>query len=116
MSGAKPNKTYLNADDFLAGIMGKPVDYEVEDLGWVKVQPLEYVVVEKLYRKYEKDVMQLTFQAAVQGLVEPKLSEEQVRELQHAKAGVITTIAKRVMELSGMAEAKELEDLAGAGS
>jgi len=112
----KQKLTYLSADDFLAGVMGEAVDYQVKGLGWVKVRPLEYAEVQKLYSKYEKDVMALTFHVAVAGIAEPKLSEDQVKQLEKARAGVITDISKRIMELSGMSEAAELENLAGSGS
>jgi len=107
---------YLSAADFLAGVQGQAVDYEVEGVGVVKLKGLTTAQAKTLYAKHSGDEIGLMLGAVGMGLVDPRLSEEQIEQLGDASVGRISGIAQRVLQLSGMADKPALENLAGGGS
>lgn len=106
--------SYLSADDFLTGITGGTEDLTIPGVGTIKVRALDYLDLQRINREAGGDEMQAGFLMAAVGIAEPKLSEQQLEQLQKARPGVIAQISKRVSELSGMS--KSAENLAGAGS
>lgn len=99
-------KGYLSTDDFLAGILGESVDYEVAGLGTIKLRSLEMVEVQKI-RAATADDIDTAMQTVIYGMVEPKLSTENLAALGKARPGVINQIGRRIMELSGMVDDDE---------
>jgi hypothetical protein len=104
---------YLNLDDFLTGITGGTADLDI-GIGVVKVRALEFAEVQAIRHQAGDDDLMAALLTAMTGLVEPKLSREHLEQLNHARAGVIGTISRRILELSGMAE--EAEKKVGTGS
>ncbi len=106
--------TTISKNDFLAGITGKPVEFEIPDLGTVKVKALDYLDVQNLVNECGNDQLKLGLLIAYRGLVEPKLDSPE--QLHIAKPSVIRAISQRVQELSGMVSAEDIEKKAGNGS
>lgn len=104
---------YLSTDDFLAGILGEEVEYEIEGLGTVLIRSLQTVEVQRLRKQYEDEV-DMMLGAVMLGLVEPKLQPEHITQLQAAKPGVLNSLGNRIMQISGMVE--DAEKKAGSGS
>lgn len=97
-------RNYVSADDFLAGILGETVDYELAGVGLVQVRTLTFAEVRELTRRHQGDVEALTLGAVALGLVQPALTAEQAARLEQAKVGVIAELSGRIMQLSGMVE------------
>lgn len=98
---------YLNIDEFFAGIIGEATDLDLPGLGIVRVRSLETIEVQHIRQAVGDDELELSFQAILTGMVEPKLTQEHLVMLQKAKPGVIAAITRRIMELSGMVDDSE---------
>lgn len=94
-------KTVSSAVDFLAGVAGETELFEVGGLV-VKIRSLTFAEVQAISTAYSGNNFEMTFQAVKAGLVEPKLSDEQIEQLRSAKPGAITAISNRVMAISGL--------------
>lgn len=105
---------YVNADDFLLGIVGGAADLEISGVGTIKVRALDYLDLERIHAEADGNEVRAGFMMASAGIVEPKLNEEHLGLLQKARPGVIAAISRRVQELSGIRE--DMENLAGGGS
>lgn len=109
--------SYVGAADFLAGILGEPVDFEVPGVGLVQLRPLTFAEVRQINASSNGDVGAITLATVGTGMVQPALSADQLKQLDGARAGVVGKIAERIMQLSGMAEtlpAAQGEDLGNA--
>jgi len=109
-------KTYLSADDFLNGITGRAEDYAAPGIGLVRLRALTVEEVRDLRKRSKGDELLLMAYAVQTALVEPQLSANDVDRLLAGGAGFVDKIANRILEISGMKEREELENLAGAGS
>lgn len=96
-------KATSSAVDFLAAITGEPQLYETDGIV-VELRSLTFAESQKIVAQYKDDPAELSFQALVLGLVAPKLDEAQLEQLRSARPGPLMKIAKRVIEISGMAE------------
>lgn len=109
-------KSYLEIDDFFAGIMGTEEDLEIPGLPLpVRVRSLETVEVQQIRAASGDNEMEMTVRSVICGMVQPKLTAEHIERLFKAKPGAIQKIARRIMQLSGMIEDEDAP-LAGAGS
>lgn len=108
-------KAISSATDFLAAIAGETQTFEIEGLA-VELRSLTFAEVQRLTAKHRDDAAEMAFQAVILGLVAPKLDETQLEQIRTAKPGPVMEIAKRVMEISGMAEQDGGTPLAGGGS
>ena len=117
MAATESKKSYISADDFLSGVTGEELDFDVPGLGMVKIRSLTTREVGKINREADGDPGKMMAMAVRDGLVEPQLSGDVLAVLNDAKPGPIADISRRIIELSGMSEeAEALEDLAGGGS
>ena len=105
---------YVNADDFLLGIVGGAADLEISGVGTIRVRAIDYMDLDRINREAQGNEIMAGFLMASAAIVEPQLTEEQLQLLQKARPGVIAAISKRVQELSGIRE--DMENLAGGGS
>lgn len=104
---------YISADDFLTGILGTSEDYVVPTVGTVRIRPLTMAEARALSQKYGGDTFGLTIGAIVAGLEQPRLTEEQVAQLERGAAGPMSELAQRIMALSGMITDKAIEEKLG---
>jgi hypothetical protein len=109
------NVTYLNATDFLAGIVGEEEDVFVPGVGTVRIRPLTAIEAARV-SEFSGNPAELALRAVGVALVQPVLSDEQVQQMFRGAAGKITPLIQRVMAISGMAGTEQAEDLAGGGS
>ncbi len=109
-------RAYLTKADLLAGITLKPQDFEVEGLGWVQVRGLGLADLSELRAKHGNDDTQIVLHGAHRGLVNPQLSVEDLDALGQGDAGLVSSIGKRVFELSATGDKDEIDPLAGDGS
>lgn len=107
--------SYINATDFLAGIIGQEEDVELVGLGTVRIRPLTAIEASQLY-ELTKQPAELALRAVGMALVKPKLTPEQVEQMFSGAAGKMTPLIQRVMTLAGMGAAEATEGLAGNGS
>lgn len=106
--------TYLSADDFLTGITGGTEDFEIPGIGKIQIRSLSVADVKTIDAKAKGNEIDAGLLMAAAGIVEPKLSAEQLEKLQSARPGIIAKISRRVSQLSGMTA--EADPLVGAGS
>lgn len=113
-------KPILSASDFLAAIQRRPEVFEIEGVGAVKIQPLTVSEAVSITDKYSTNVKEGIFEMIGLGLVEPKLTEEQIAQLQNAAPGPVMALFERIAALSATATsgeaAERAENLAGGGS
>lgn len=109
-------KSYLSADDFLTGITGREEDYDVPNLGLVRLRSLTTLEVRDLTKLAKGDNVLVALYAVQVGLVEPRLAPTVIDALWASAAGFMSDISNRILELSGMKDRAGLENLAGAGS
>lgn len=105
-------KAISSAADFLTAIAGKTEPFEVDGVT-VELRSLEWAEVQDLQKRFAGNGAELTFQAAMAGLVTPKVEETQLRR---GRAGIVADIGKQVMVLSGMTSEDGDRPLAGSGS
>lgn len=105
---------YLSASDFLAGIVGQEEDVEIAGVGMVRIRPLTTVEAGKVFQV--QDAGERIAAAVGMALVEPKLTEDETRQLLHAAAGRMAPLVQRVLALAGMMDTEEAASLAGGGS
>lgn len=110
------SKTYVSKADFLAGIMLKPQDLEVDGLGTVQVRGLTLREMGELRDKYQDNEIALMVHGAHRGLVNPLLSEEEIEALYTGDPSLILPIGQRVFQLSGRGNSDAQDPLAGNGS
>jgi hypothetical protein len=103
-----------NAVDFLAALTCEPEFFETNNVT-VQLRSLTFTEVQRIATKHKDDSAEMSFQALALGLVEPKLDTEQLEQLRNSKPGPLMNIAKRVMQISGMA-AEDKGPLDGDGS
>lgn len=106
--------SYLSADDFLTGIAGTTVDFEIDGLGTIQIRSLSVMDVKRISAEANGDPMVMGLKMAQAGIVTPALTPEQAERLQDSNPGVVAAISKRIAELSGMSE--EVEKKVGDGS
>jgi hypothetical protein len=107
-------QSYLSIDDFFSGITGSAEDLALPGLGTVRVRSLEAIEVQQIRAQAGDNEMEMSFLSIIFGMVEPALSREHLEQLHRAKPGIVATITRRIMELSGMVE--DSEKKAGSGS
>lgn len=108
---------YLSAADFLTGIIGQEEDVEIAGLGTVRIRPLTAIEAGQLYDTGATPA-ELAVRAVALALVEPKLTDAELEQLQRATAGRLTPLINRVMALAGLTSEPEVDGapLAGGGS
>lgn len=109
-------KTYLTSADFLAGITLEPVDVEVKALGTVQVRGLTAMEMARISERANGDNAEVMVLAAFYGMVQPKLSEDDLPLLRGAAALKFAPIMQRIMELSGQGDAERTAGEVGGGS
>lgn len=107
---------YLSKADFLAGITCKPVDFEVSELGIIRIRSLSAEELNELGQKYQNDGFAMAMACIDTGLVEPHLEPDELQELRKASARFMLQIGQRIMELSGAGDQVSLEKKVGNGS
>lgn len=111
---------YLSKADFLAGITCQPVDFEVPNLGWVKLRSLTTLESGEMNKRYGGDGIAMMLFATQVGLIEPAFDASELEQLGQARPGVIQAISDRILELSGITDDKatqeDLEKKVGSGS
>lgn len=110
------SKTYLTKADLLAGITLKPVDHEVEGLGWVQVRGLSMNEAAEIRAQAGDNEVSMILLFAHRGLVNPPFGLDEVEALGNANAGFITSVGSRVIDLSGLGDKKKIDPLAGTTS
>lgn len=103
----------MNKETFLTGLCADVEDLEVEGIGTIKIRGLTAKEARKISTYSEKDEYKGTLLTLVFGIVEPKLSEEDLETLGDASIKKLFPIAERIAELSG--ETKEDSPTAGSG-
>ncbi|NJN84429.1 MAG: hypothetical protein HC802_20565 [Caldilineaceae bacterium] len=112
--GAKLNGStpVISVDDFLAGILGEEELYDLAGVGVVRIRSLTSAEVERMPEASGENSHRFMRAVIGAGLVEPKLTAEQVGQLENGKAGTVTTLATRILEISGRSNSQEVaEDL-----
>jgi hypothetical protein len=111
------NKARVSAQQFLAALQGETVEYELDGVGTVLIRSMTTPEAELFATNDKEGNASKMFKAVELCLVEPALTLEEWAQLATAKPGPIMDLAKRIMELSGMAtKANDLEGEAGGGS
>lgn len=92
----------LSKTDFLSGITGDSVEFEIENVGTVLLRSLTVKELRILANDYKDDEIGAGVATLLYGLVEPKLDKEDMKEIENAVPGIIMKISKRISELSGL--------------
>lgn len=102
-TGAAMEQKVLSAEDILKD--SETIELvEIEGLGFVKVKPLSMGTSLKIQKAAGGDLVKQSMWVLQQGLVEPKLSPEQI---QNCKVGVMTKIVEAINKASGLEEGME---------
>lgn len=112
---------YVSRDDFLKALTITEEDFEVPGLGTVRIKPLslsDRAAIQKANtgKDGQLDVLEMQTAALIAGMVEPKLTGDDVTALRAGRPGVIDAITLRVMETSGMEPSETFEKKVGSGS
>lgn len=92
----------LSKTDFLSGICGDSVEFEIENVGTVMLRSLTVKELRSLANDYKDDEIGAATATLLYGLVEPKLEKSDMATLENAVPGIIMKISKRISELSGL--------------
>ena len=111
------DKHYLTPDDFLMGVLGQAVDFDVSGLGTVKVRGLTVGEVSEIRRLTRGDGALLLAHTISLGMVEPHMTAEQLLAAPAGMATKYEEIGVRIAELSGLTDDREQQDsFPGGGS
>ena len=92
----------LSKTDFLSGICGDSVEFEIENVGTVMLRSLTVKELRTIANEYKSDEIGAATATLLYGMVEPKLEKPDMSELEKAIPGIIMKISKRISELSGL--------------
>jgi len=109
-------KRTIAAADFLRAIQQAEEYFDLPGVGTVKLRSLSTRDAQTAYQKYGDNRADLMAPVVSAGMIEPKLTEEQVAALYDSKAGPVTALFERIGEISAINPSEELSDLAGGGS
>jgi len=104
----------MNKTEFLKAVCGGSFDYELEGFGVVKVKGLSVNEMREVAEQGVKDPYVAALLTVVYGLVDPKLDPSDVEALGNANTKIVTGLAERISELSGVE--RDESPLAGNGS
>lgn len=111
------DKHYLTPDDFMFGLLGQAVDFDVSGLGTVAVRGLTVGEVSEIQRATRGNGTQLLAYTISLGMVEPHMTVEQLLAAPAGMATKYEEIGVRIAELSGLTDDKEQQDaFPGGGS
>jgi hypothetical protein len=108
----------LTAEEFLAALVGQPVEIQIDGLGTVRARGLTQLEYERIASETGKSDV-LTMHRTIQaGLVEPALTMEQLAQIGLHKTGVIKPLFFKILSLSADNEEdkKEAASFGGGGS
>lgn len=109
--------SYLTPDDFLIGVLGQAVDFDVSGLGTVRVRGLTVGEVSEIRRVTRGDGTLLLAHTISLGMVEPHMTVEQLLAAPAGMATKFEEIGVRIAELSGLSDDREQQDaFPGGGS
>ena len=94
-------KAITSAVDFMAAVAGKTEVFTAAGVT-VELRSLGFDEAEALMAQYGEKPIEMTFHVLLAGLVAPKLDEAQIKALRQSRPGPLSTIAGRIMTLSGM--------------
>lgn len=92
----------LSKTDFLKGICGDSVEFEIENVGSVLLRSLTVKELRNIATQYTDDEIGAATATLLYGLVDPALDKEDIVYLEKATPGIIMKLAKRIQELSGL--------------
>ena len=111
------DKRYLTPDDFLPGLLGQAVDFDVSGLGAVRLRGLTVGEVSEIQRTTRGNGVQLLAHTISLGMVEPHMTAEQLLAAPAGMATKFEEIGVRIAELSGLSDDREQQDsFPGGGS
>jgi hypothetical protein len=96
----------MNKQDFFSSICGLEVPINIEGLQMV-ARSLTVLEMKQIHNRYANDEVNSALMTIVYGLVDPKLDESDLEQLQNAKPGLVMKIAQRITELSGLTESAD---------
>ncbi len=109
---SEPEKKTISREDFLAGMRPKPEEFNVDGLGVIKIRAISLSEREEIKSgstPFGGKVDEAKFAAItlLKGVVDPKLTLQDVAELQGANFGIVNKIGNRIWELSGIKSGAE---------
>lgn len=116
----EPEKKVVSREQFLSGVKPLTQSFNVPELGGdVLVKPLsmkEHADIRSASMNHLGRIDEVTFVSItlVHGLVEPKLSKEDVAVLQQGQFGVLQRIANKIWAISGVGEVETQKNASGA--
>lgn len=109
-------KTYLSEADFINGVLLRPVDFDVPDLGLVEVRGMSSLELDDLQTKYKDKPVLMMLGAVETCLVTPKLSRVGIEAMHAGNPAPIVAISTRILELSGQGKKDEQDPTLGVSS
>lgn len=112
---------YVSKSDFLQALAIEEEDLTVPGLGVVRIKPLslaDRAAIQKTNTSKDGqiDVLAMQTSALLAGLVEPRISGDDVALLQAGRPAILDAIVLRIMEASGMEPTEAFEKKVGSGS
>lgn len=116
--------TYLSNEDFMKGITGQEIDWEVPGLGWVRIRGLEVLENAQLYEGIfdgdgdppPAERVESVVRVIGAGLVQPKLTKAEIAKLHRGIPGPITALYNKIQAISGIGDEEDVKNSLGAGS
>lgn len=90
----------LSAEEFLEAIKIRPEPFNVPGLGAVEVQSLTFDQMAYLRQTHPNDPGEQVIYAVANGMVSPKLSEEEVKVMRQSRPAAIAAISTKVFALT----------------
>jgi hypothetical protein len=91
----------MNSIDFMKAVVGKSIEYEVQKGVIVKIRSLTTEEASDLAKVQDEDSSLANYQLVELGLVEPKLSQDEIKQL---PPGVFFKLADQISIVSGLKE------------
>ena len=107
VSGGDTKVTYINKKTLLGGIGVGEVDYEIEDVGTVRLRGLTAKQGVDGLRGFESDPIMRFQKIILMGVINPIMTDADLALLADGKMGVVQGLAGKIMELSGISITKD---------
>lgn len=112
--------TYITKDDFLTALAIVEEDFTLPgELGTVRIKPLSLadraaIQKQNTGKDGQLDILEMQTAALLAGLIEPKLTQDDMVALRAGRPALVDAITLRIMETSGMQD--DFEKKVGDGS
>lgn len=105
----------INKAQLFEQLAGKSSVVDIDGVGEIEVRGLSFADVQEIQLR-DVDPMESSLHFIVKGLMNPKLTEEDISKLKESSPNKLFAIAKVIQEISGLTDSEDFLDDTGQNS